>query len=245
MARWEDLRMPEFDHLRQQARTVILPVGSIEEHGPHLPLGTDTFHALEVVRRVALKRPVVIAPPCFYGVCRSTSDHPGTITISGDTLRALIRDLGREFHRQGFRCLALVSGHAGATHMAALVEAGEALLQELPQVRVAVVSLLDLLREVLVHSPSLVKTPGDGHAGEIETSIMLASYAHLVRGTAPAEWPAFPKYVLVRDKRRYWPGGVWGNPGAASAAQGEAILEAQAERLAQVITFLEEEGISG
>ncbi len=234
--------MPEFDDLRGRARSVILPVGSIEEHGPHLPLGTDTFHALEVARRVAEKRPVVIAAPCFYGVCRSTSDHPGTVTISAETLRALMRDLGREFYRQGFRCLALVSGHAGATHMAALVEAAEALLQELPLLRVAVVSLLDLLREVLGERPSLVKTPGDGHAGEIETAVMLASYAHLVQGTAPAEWPAFPKYLLVRNKRRYWPGGVWGNPGAASAAQGEEILEAQAERLARVIALLENDG---
>jgi creatinine amidohydrolase len=196
-----------------------------------------------VARRVALKRRVIIAPPCFYGLCRSTSDHPGTVSIAGDTLRALMRDLGREFYRQGFRCLAFVSGHAGATHMAALVEAGEALLKELPQVRVAIVNLLELLREVLAQKPSLVQTQGDGHAGEIETALMLASYPHLVQGTAPAEWPAFPKYVLVRDKRRYWPGGVWGNPGAASAAQGEEILEVQAQRLDQVIALLEGEGV--
>ena len=93
--------MPGLEALRQQTRTVILPLGSLEEHGPHLPLGTDTFHALEVARRVARLRPVVVAPPLFYGMCRSTREHPGTVSISGDALRALLLSVGREFCRQG------------------------------------------------------------------------------------------------------------------------------------------------
>ena len=243
MAHWEDLSMPEFEAARDRRQTVIIPVGSLEEHGPHLPLGTDTFHALEVARRAARRQEVVIAPPCFYGLCRSTREHPGTVSISGDTLRALLRDLGREFYRQGLRNLVFISGHAGGTHMSAITEDGEALLEELPEVKVAVVNLLDLLREVLTAQPDLVKTKGDGHAGEIETAVMLAAYPHLVQGRAPAEWPAFPKYILVREKRRYWPGGVWGDPGAATPAQGEEILEAEAERLAQIIAVLKgEEG---
>ncbi|MFH1595734.1 MAG: creatininase family protein [Pseudomonadota bacterium] len=240
MANWEDLTMAAFEELRGRTRSVILPVGALEEHGAHLPLGTDTFHALEVARRVAQRRPVVVAPPLFYGMCRSTREHPGTVSISGDSLRSLLVDLGREFYRQGWRNLIFLSGHAGGTHMGALLEAAETLLGELPQARLAVVNLLDLLREVLAARPDLVKTPGDAHAGEVETALMLAAYPQLVRGTAPAEWPRFPKYVLVRDKRRYWPGGVWGDPAAASAAQGEEILEAEARRLAEVVAALEE-----
>ena len=67
---------------------------------------------------------------------------------------------------------------------------------------------------------------------------MLAACPHLVKGTAPAEWPGFPKYELVRDKRRYWPGGVWGDPAPATAAQGEEILSLEAARLAQLIDAL-------
>jgi creatinine amidohydrolase len=241
MGHWEDLTMPELEQRLQQTQTVLLPVGSLEEHGPHLPLGSDTFHALEVARRVARLRPLVLAPPLFYGLCRSTREHPGTVSLSFDTLRALVKDLGREFHRQGCRALAIVSGHAGGTHMAALVEAGESLLAEFPDLKVAVVNLLNLFLEVLAEKPDLVRTRGDAHAGEVETAIMLAAYPRLVKGTAPAEWPRFPKYELVRDKKRYWPGGVWGDPGQASATQGEEILEAEARRLAQVIQALEEE----
>lgn len=241
MANLEDVNMRFFQEWRQTRRTVIIPVGSVEEHGPHLPLGTDTFHALEVARRLGKLRQVLIAPPLFYGLCRSTREHPGTISISGDTLRALMLDLGREFFRQGLTNLVYISGHAGGTHLAAILEAGELLMAQLPEVNVAVVNLLDLLREVLMAQPNLLHTSGDSHAGEVETAIMLAAYPHLVQGSAPAEWPGFPKYLLVRDKTRYWPGGVWGDPAAASADQGEKILQAEAERLAKLIDLLEEQ----
>jgi len=238
MAHWEDLRMPAFAEWVGRHPTIILPVGSLEEHGPHLPLGTDTFHAMEVARRVAELRPVLLAPPVFYGLCRSTREHPGTVSIRGDTLRALVTELGREFYRNGLRKVLILSGHAGGTHMAALVEAGEQLLADFLDIHVAICNILDLLREVLTARPELVKTKGDSHAGEVETALMLAAYPRLVEGSAPAEWPTFPKYVLVRDKRRHWPGGVWGDPSAATAAQGEAILQAEAERLAGVLDFL-------
>lgn len=238
MANWQDLSMPEFEAAREENRTVILPVGSIEEHGPHLPLGTDIFHAMEVARRAAVLRPVTVAAPVYYGICRSTREHPGTISLSGDTLRALIRDLGREFYRQGLRRQVFISGHAGGTHMCALVEAGEALLDEFSDLRLAVVNILELLREVLADRPDLVKTRGDSHAGEVETAVMMAAYPHLVKGSATAEWPSFPKYELVRDKRRYWPGGVWGDPAPSSAEQGEEILALETARLTQLIDAL-------
>ena len=239
MTNWENLTMPAFEEWRHKAATVILPIGAVEEHGPHLPLGTDAFHAIEVARRVAELRPLLVAPPVFYGLCRSTREHPGTVTISADTLRALVFDLGREFHRQGMKHLLFLSGHAGGTHMAAIVEAGERLMEKLPEVRVAVVNILELFREVLADQPDLVRAKGDGHAGEVETALMLAISPHLVRGTAPAEWPTFPKYILVRDKTKFWPGGVWGDPSGATADQGEKILAAETQRLCEVIELLE------
>lgn len=234
-----DLTMPAFEEWRQKTRTVILPVGSVEEHGPHLPLGTDAFHAMELARRLEQVRPVFVAPPLYYGLCRSTREHPGTLSLPGLTLRALVIDLGREFFRQGLTNLLILSGHAGGTHMAMLTDAGEALLEELPEIRVAVVNVLDLLRQVTAARPELVTARGDAHAGEVETALMLACHPSLVRGSAPAEWPTFPKYLLVRDKKRRWPGGVWGDPRAATAAQGEDLLSAEVEQLSQVIDDLE------
>lgn len=236
---WQHLTMPAVKAALTQTTTVIIPFGSTEEHGPHLPLATDTLHAEAVARRAAALHPCLVAPAVPYGICRSTREHPGTISLSGPTLRLLTLDLGREFYRQGCRNLVLLTGHAGGTHVAALTEAGEQLLAELPELKIAVVNILTLLQEVLQETPDLIRTPGDGHAGEIETAIMLAAHPELVQGTAAPEWPRFPKYILCRHKESYWPGGVWGDPTAASAPQGERILQLEAARLAALLQQLE------
>jgi creatinine amidohydrolase len=233
------LTMPEFEAALAKTTTVIIPFGSVEEHGPHLPLGTDTSHALEVATRAARLYPVLVAPPVYYGLCRSTSEHPGTLSISGNTLKALALDISRELYRQGCRQIILLTGHAGGTHVAALIEAGEQLLRELPQIRVAVVNVLELLTEALKQTPELVQTKGDSHAGEVETAIMLAAHPDLVKGMAPAEWPAFPKFILARRKRRFWPAGVWGDPGAGTREKGEKILKHEVNFLVDLVKALE------
>lgn len=235
----ETMTMPQFEAALQQTRTVIIPCGSVEEHGPHLPLNTDLLHAQEVARRTAALYPVLVAPPLPYGLCRSTRDHPGTLSISGATLQALAVEVATSLYRHGVRQVLFLTGHAGGSHLAALVTAGDQLLQDLPDIKVAVVNVLDLLRQALSRTPSLVQTPDDAHAGEVETAVLLAAHPHLVAGTAPAEWPAFPKFILTRQKRRYWPGGVWGDPGAATSSQGLKILENEAKELLDVIKYLE------
>jgi len=85
----EEMSWPEIEAGLCQTRTVILPVGATEEHGPHLPVFTDTIQALEVAREVALRLDLFLAPPLHYGVCRSTRGFPGTITIGHDAMRAL------------------------------------------------------------------------------------------------------------------------------------------------------------
>ena len=80
---------------------------------------------------------------------------------------------------------------------------------------------------------------GDAHAGEIETSRILHSHPHLVKGSADREFPAFPSGILVRDKRRYWPGGVWGDPGKATAAKGALLEELVVKKLLELVHALE------
>ncbi len=233
------LTMPAFEAALQQTQTVIIPCGSIEEHGPHLPLNTDLLHAEEVAKLTAAQIPVLVAPALPYGFCRSTGGHPGTLSISAAAVRLLAYEVAASLHRQGCRRLIFLTGHAGGGHVAALLEAGEQLLQDFPTIQVAVVNILELLREACRHNPTLIQTQGDGHAGEVETSLLLAIQPELVQGTAPAAWPAFPKYILTRQKRRYWPSGVWGDPTAASAAKGREILASEVRELIKVIQALE------
>jgi creatinine amidohydrolase len=232
----EAMTMPEFQQRLQTSRTVLLPVGAVEEHGDHLPLGTDTIHAYEVCRQAGERTGAFLAPPLYYGVCRSTSQHPGTIGISGDTLRALIRDIGSALYQQGLRNFIILSGHAGGTHTAALVEAGEALLERLPEAKIAALNILDL---GAAGWEPIVETKGDAHAGEVETSVMMALRPTWVKGSSPEEYPSFPKAILVRNKRKFWPGGVWGDPAKASLEKGTVLLEAATGALVQLIQALE------
>jgi creatinine amidohydrolase len=233
----ESITMTEFMEHLTRSRTVVIPMGSVEEHGPHLPLSTDTVHAYEICRKACEKTGAFLAPPVYYGVCRSTAQHPGTISISGETLRGLLKDLGRSFYQQGLRNLLFVSGHAGGTHSSSMVEAGEFLLETLPGCRVASLTVLDL--GIKVWAP-IIETPGDAHAGELETSVMMALRPDWVKGTAPGEFPVFPTGILVRDKRKFWPGGVWGDPSKASREKGLRCLEGAEDVLVQLIRKIED-----
>ncbi len=231
-----DLTMDEFTAGLKKTRTVLIPFGSTEEHGPHLPLDTDTLQACEVARRLAERRPIFIAPPIHYGVCRSTSCHPGTLSITTATLRRLVLDIAGALYAQGLRNLILLSGHAGGTHCAALTDAGEELLRRYSDVRVAVLTEYLLAAEA---GRSIIETPGDAHAGEIETSRILHSHPHLVRGSAEADYPDFPRGILVRDKRRFWRSGVWGDPGKATADKGARLEAAVADALEELVAVME------
>ncbi|AEH45308.1 Creatininase [Thermodesulfatator indicus DSM 15286] len=231
-----DITMGEFEKGLTITRTIILPFGSIEEHGPHLPLGTDTLQMYEIARLVTKKRPVFVGPPVFYGLCRSTKEHPGTISISGQTLRALVLDMLFSYHRHGLKNFLLLSGHAGGTHMAFIIDAAEEFLEKTKDTRVAVASILDLLN---MGAADTLETPGDSHAGEFETSLMLYFFPELVKGTAPEEYPSFPKPFLVRNKRKFWPGGVWGNPDKASTDKGKIFAEKLSDFIIKLIEKLE------
>lgn len=214
------MTMPEFEAGLVRTRTVLIPFGSVEEHGPHLPLSTDTLEAYEVCKKAALQRALFVAPPVHYGNCRSTACHPGTVSISTGTLKALFIDIVTSLRSHGMQNFVALTGHAGGAHRMALQDAGEELIARFDDIHIAVVSEFDLAKE---QGRGLIETAGDAHAGEIETSRILHSHPHLVKGSAPCEYPSFPTGILVRDKRRFWPGGVWGDPGKASADKGARL----------------------
>jgi creatinine amidohydrolase len=231
-----EMTMPEFEEGLQRTQTVLLPFGALEEHGRHLPLATDTMQAEDVCRLLSERRPVFVAPAVPYGVCRSTGCHPGTVSITTATLKTLVLDLVSDFYRHGLRYFVLISGHAGGTHNATLIDAGEELLRRLPEAQVAVVTEYDLAAGA---GRTLIETPGDAHAGEIETSRILHSRPHLVKGRSPAETPMFPRGILVRDKRRFWPGGVHGDPQKGSAEKGRCIEKLVVDALEHLVEQLE------
>jgi len=231
--RLEILTMSEFE--KTKGRLIIIPFGSIEEHGPHLPLGTDAIIAYELVLAAAQKTDILAAPPIYYGVCRSTKEHPGTITISGRVLRNLTRDIIKGFVSQGCTRFILFSGHAGSIHMASLKEVGEELLEENVVEKIAILSILDLIDEKLG-----LETKNDSHAGELETSLMQYLHLNWVKGEAIEDYPHFPSFLLVKNKRRYWPSGIWGNPKVANPTKGKKFFAQLVQKLMVIIEKLKE-----
>jgi creatinine amidohydrolase len=230
----QEITMREFARQRQAIAVALVPVGALEEHGQHLPLGLDSLHAWELAKATSDLTPCFVAPLVFYGLCRSTSDHPGTISISGQSLQMLLQDIGLGLHRQGLKALCFVSGHAGGTHGARMIEAGEYLLTH-TNLEVAVVSVMDLLQE----AKSFLECPQDSHAGEMETSLAMALWPHLVKGQAREAYPEFPGPILTREKIKHWPSGIWGNPALASADKGRRLLAAEAQSLAAIVNKLQ------
>lgn len=233
----ETMTMVEFEEGLKQTRTVFIPFGSVEEHGSHLPLSTDTIQAYEVGKKAALVVPLFVAPPVHYGSCRSTSCHPGTISITTATLKALMKDIVRSLYSQGMRNFVILTGHAGGAHRMALQDAGEELLPEIPDIKIAVVTEYELACK---EGKGIIETEGDAHAGEIETSRIMHTHPHLVKGLGEREFPSFPIGILVRNKRKYWPNGVWGDPAKATGEKGQQLEELVVKKIVELVATIEQ-----
>lgn len=216
----DELTMPEFQEKVKQNPVVILPLGAIEEHGPHLPLCTDSIQPEYIAQKVAEKTGALIAPPIRYGYCSSTKNFPGTITISFDTLRALIYDILLEFIRNGIKNIVVLSGHAGRIHMAALRLAAQEVVEE-SEANIMVLSDYDIAYDLIDKDETI--PPDDGHSGLIETSRILAIREELVKGKGVPGNTRPPKFMVLRDPETHFPTGVMGDPSNASKEKGKEI----------------------
>jgi creatinine amidohydrolase len=233
--RIEELTWPEFEELKRRVDTVILPVGSVEAHGRHLPLGTDVFAPLEIADRVEerlkeMGMEVLIAPPVWYGHTFVLDVYPGTINVGSDALKAYVREILREFAAEGFKRIVLLNGHGG--NHSPLLLAAEEVAREFPGVEIWLINWwLDFREDILSICSS------QGHAGQDETSVMLAIRPELVRmGEAKGERRTSRVRVIRKDiGRELFPDGVNDDPSLATAEKGEAILSVVSEKIARLI----------
>lgn len=227
----ENITMKEFKDGLKKTDTVVVPYGTVEAHGTHLPLSTDTIIISEAVKKAAEKIDVFIAPPIHYGVCTSTSDHPGTIGISPETVRRITSDIVRDLRKKGLRRFILISGHGGSIHVSAMKEAAEALTTEFRDITIAACSVYEILPK---EARYIAETEGDSHAGEIETSLALYLSKGLVKGRAAKEFPKFVKPIVARDKMRCWPGAVWGDPNKATVLKGKKFFDIMVKSIVEL-----------
>ena len=203
---------PEVEGTGRRA-VLVLPLGSLEQHGPHLPLDTDTRIALAVATGLATRRPdVAVAPPLAYGASGEHAGFPGTLLVGHDVLGALLVELVRSARRD-FAGVVLLSGHGGNAEALRAVAARGAAEGD----------------EVLVWSATV--TGGDAHAGRTETSLMLAidpSVVRIERAEAGSLEPLDALWPRLRAEgvRPVSSNGVLGDPTGANADEGHVLLDA-------------------
>ena len=240
---WARLKAHELRALAERDACVILPIASIEQHGPHLPVMTDTRLGHEVAVRAARlaspKRPTVVTPVVWSGLSEHHMAFGGTLILSHATFRAVIRDLVEALTRHGFRDVLISNSHGGN------IVAMQGIADELATVLPATIVATTYVSEAsLAFARLLEDQSGVQHACEAETSMMLAVEPDLVDASdlaslATDRGPGF----LAAGKASYrWrpfqhmtANGVSGVPAKASAEKGGRLLDAAAEAIAALI----------
>lgn len=211
------------DDVRDRGPAVaVLPVGSLEQHGPHLPLTTDTLIACAVGARIAEEHGFWLLPPVTVSCSHEHAGWPGTVSVSATTLIAVVEDIAASLKSSGVGKLVLVNGHGGNHVLANVVQ----------QAGGAMVLFPTFGEWQAARAAAGVATSNDEdmHAGELETSILLATTPELVRpGYAAADSaPGDLRHLLTLGLAPYSKSGVAGHPSLASADKGQAVLGALA-----------------
>lgn len=213
------------DEARRNARVAVLPVGSFEQHGDHLPLTTDTVIACAIAARIAQAYDLFLLPPITISCSHEhegVPGYPGTVSITASTLISIIDDIRASLARSGITKLAVVNGHGGNY------------------------VLSNIVQQANVESPNVVLFPhsadwnvargqagvatsshDDMHGGEMETSILLHTHPELVGGAyASADHEANHRpHLLTTGMKAYTANGVIGYPSQATPTKGKAALD--------------------
>lgn len=234
-----ELTWPDYHAAVRDGRTpILIPIGSMEQHGHHMPLHVDVLLPTEFARRVAGEIGALVAPPFTYGYKSHQKsgggNHlPGTTSLDGATLVASLKDVVKSFANQGVRKICLVNGHFENSWF--IVEAIDLALRELRwdgivDVKVVVLSYWDF-----VTKPKIAELYPEGfpgwdveHGGVLETSLMLELYPHLVHIDRAIDHPpaTFPPYDVYPIKPEWTPcSGTLSSPKDATAEKGRILLD--------------------
>lgn len=256
-----DLAWPVVAEYAKNDGTIMIPFASTEQHGEHLPLGTDSFQGYEITRRAAERCETLYTPPLWFGYSphhmRAPGEGTGTITLRASTLNDVLYDIGRSLVYHGFERLIFVCGHASN------VKVLDPVLRRLRYETGAFIALykpwaeryLGIVEDLLTGPPE--ETPG-WHAGELETAQVMAYDESLVRkdamkvvtGSAPDWLPegfekndanpgvnfqGYEYFSLPMEHSEISPTGLIGNPKRASREQGNQTVDRFADYLSDAV----------
>lgn len=246
-----EMTYEEVTELKKKTDIALIPVGSIEGHGPHLPMGVDAIQADEICKRIArrLKKDdieILLLPPVFWGVSIQHMNFPGTITVKSNTLKNLLKDICYSLIKHGFNKILFVAGHGGdeATCKIAsqeLCEETNAMVESASQMTFGYKDLDKVLKSEKPYSGA------EGHAGEKETSQMLVVVPELVKKEKMFKYFSDKTEEIYRNKKGFafnrpfnevTPVGFMGDPTVATAETGNKIYNNICE---PIIAFIKRE----
>jgi creatinine amidohydrolase len=238
--RWEELTAPDFvTAVERSSGTAIVPLGIIEKHGPHLPLGTDLLDVRELVTRAAKQEYTLVFPPYYFGQIFEARHQPGTLSYSERLVWDMLQETVDEIARNGIKKIILVNGHGGNNSFLPFF-----CQSQLARRRDYAVYLFQPADDAEVNAAiqKLRKTSLDLHAGEVETSTMLAHRPDIVHperagtqsGADLARLALPDTYTAIWWYARF-PNHYAGDGSPASRELGEQVITANAKQLAAMI----------
>jgi creatinine amidohydrolase len=241
----------EVEAALERTTTLLIPVGSTEQHGHHMPLGVDVFMPDAIGERVAERSPALLAPPVWYGVSPHHTFKPGTFTVSTETFQRYVFDVCDSAADWGVERVLLLNGHYLAQDPE--LEVVVRRLRTERGVEAFHVPLVDVFADV---AEEIRRGEVSFHASEFETSIMLELFPDLVDMAAatavdpPEESLPLTDYDALGDNRVGWaltaeemaditPAGNIGDPTVATAEAGAALVEAAVSSVCELVDALE------
>ena len=229
-----DLDSRTFERRVRSNPLVILPVGALEAHGPHLPLGSDQIQAEVTALELAERVDGLVAPAVPYGSAPAARRFPGTVSLSIEELETHVEGVLAEIARWGVRRLLILSGHGERGHMAALREAADRVMRGHHGLRIVVLCDYEFVYEL--RGP--MAPTSDGHAGLLETSRMMVLAPQSVGSERPVVTYRHSPFIPGPPTEAEWPESVIGDTRAATAELGRKVQDHVLDRLVETVTTL-------
>lgn len=215
----------------------VLPVGSTEQHGPHLPTGTDYLIASDVGAEVARKLGAYLLPTLPISTCREHMGKKGSVWMKPDTFYKVLQDISESLKDEGFKRLVLLIAHGGIFIAGPAVREINATSKDFGVIRVDLVQFMQS-----AEISSVLECKDNLHACEYETSLILYKHPELVKMDRVKDCvPGVPRdYLNYGSIFRFSKYGVWGKPSLATKEKGQKIFDALVEKSVQYVNDVSE-----
>lgn len=220
----QDMSWPDVD--QAEPNTVVFPIGSTEQHGPHAPVGTDSYISTEMAQAAAERMDIICLPPLQVGLAEHHRNFPGTLYVSGETFRSFVYEVVRGLQNHGIENCILVNGHGG--NSAALEEVCGRVSRE--------TDLLAVMWEWMATRDAPVD-----HGGQAETSLMMYFNEDVVDEPVEGSAKSWGKHIhsaaVAHDTEEFSENGATGDARGASAVKGKELFEESVDELVGLIDW--------